>query len=339
MTNKLFLTFILSTFFVVNSFAQRVYDRIIMNDSTVENGIVKSIQMPVIQYNTYNIETQKEGAMHLISIADIARIEYANGRVVKAADLITNGVLQPPINTEHKVNKPVAPSIKNTPAKPPVNTNTPNYTPCFIVKTDLAGLAPGYINVGIEKSLTKSLTFEVYAGYARQNKDYALYLYEGGNYYDFNANLKSAGLFSMAAIKWYPGMSSRRSDYVFHTDGINAAPHGWNLALRERFVLTGTKSTITYTSITGNPQSSGGGFLLSGTTLDLGYQQSQVLKILNFEIFGGLGYLYRNSAAVNVVSPAGKTMEIIPRYNKIGLATSWGFTVGLDINAFKQNLK
>lgn len=344
MPNKLFLTFLFSIFLIVNSFAQRSYDRIIMNDSTVENGIVKGMQGPIIQYNTYNIETKKEGAMHLISIADIARVEYADGRVVKAAELFTsisNIPQNPSSKNDKKANKPqtniVAPKTPSpipAPATKPLVTPE-DYVPCFIIKTDLVNDAVGFINIGVEKSFRKSITIEGFLGYAGQNKTGSYYFYEDNNYYEFDANLKSGGLFSMAAIKWYPCMSSRRMDYFFHSDGINAAPHGWNLALREKFTLMGTKSTMTYTNTNQKAQSSGGLVLATGTTLDLGYQQSHIFRILSFEIFGGLGYLYRNSAAVNVVSPSGNTLPIIPRYNKVGLATSWGFTVGVDINAFK----
>lgn len=330
MTKKLFFTFMLATFFVVNSFAQ-AYDRIILNDSTVENCIIKSVQVSIIQYNTYNINTKKEGGMRMMSIIDIARIEYADGRVQKGTELIgviENYGIPTPKKQDSNPFKPKAPAI----------TNSIVYQPSFIIKTDLVNDAVGFLNLGFEKSLNRSLTFEGFLGYAGQNKTGTYYFYEDNNYYEFDANLKSGGLFSMAAIKWYPGISNRRMDYIFHSDGIASSPHGWNLALREKFTLMGTRSKMTYTNSNQEAQSSGGLVLATGTTLDLGYQQSHIFKFLSFEMFGGLGYLYRNSAAVNVISPGGAKLPIIPRYNKIGLATSWGFAIGVDLEGIKRSM-
>lgn len=321
----------LATFFVVNSFAQRAYDRIILNDSTVENCIVKSVQVTIIQYSTYNIETKKEGGLRIMYATEIARIEYADGHVQKGTDLL-RGIYDYSTTTPKKEsNNPIKP-------KTPAITNSAEYQPSLIIKTDLVNDAAGFLNLGFEKSLNRSFTFEGFLGYAGQNKTGTYYFYENNNYYEFDANLKSGGIFSMAAIKWYPGISNRRMDYIFHSDGIASSPHGWNLALREKFTLMGTRSKMTYTNSNQEAQSSGGLVLATGTTLDLGYQQSHIFKFLSFEMFGGLGYLYRNSAAVNVISPGGVKLPIIPRYNKIGLATSWGFTIGVDLEGIKNNL-
>jgi hypothetical protein len=151
--------------------------------------------------------------------------------------------------------------------------------------------------------------------------------------------LKSGGLFTVLGAKWYPGLSNRRMDSWMQIDYQNAAPHGWYLSLLQQTIIMGTTANFTYYNNAGPAQSSKGSLFLSATSLNIGYQQSHILKVLSFETYFGLGMGYRKSSAVNVNSPSGDSYQVIPEYDSLGAVFTWGLTIGVDINAFKKSLK
>ncbi|MFN0201737.1 MAG: hypothetical protein ACKVTZ_09465, partial [Bacteroidia bacterium] len=220
--------------FCLPLFAQQSYDKLVFMDSTSETVIVKSVLPPEIQYADYDTFMRKEGVLHSVSVMQVARIEYANGRkeshkewmatlqskeVAKTAALIESyknvgGVINPPQKEEKKEPEPFKPSL--------------------IMKTNLAKNVVGFVNVGVERSFSNSLSIEGYLGYVSRRVEGSYTLTENNRLYGVDATIKAAGVFNQMALKWYPGMSNRRLDYLFHFDRATVAPHSWNLALRQQ---------------------------------------------------------------------------------------------------------
>jgi hypothetical protein len=181
---------------------------------------------------------------------------------------------------------------------------------------------------------------EGYLGYAGQgiNKGH-FYVYENGTNYAVTSDLKSGGLFSDFAVKWYSGLHNQWLNVVFQTDYQRAAPHGWNLALREQFIAANTEATFTYDNLSLPTQTSKGTAVTAATTLCIGYQQSHIFKALTFETYTGLGVKHRTSTGFNIITPGGAPLEVIKTYDTDLLTFVYGITIGVDINAFKKNLK
>ncbi len=333
--------------------AQIAHDRITFIDSSKIMAIVKAVQPPQIQYNDYDIATQKEGATHTVVISQVAYIQYANGRVERNADwqatfnnlaignVILHTVSQ---NTMPRIASPQTASPQNGLSQNAVSKTVPvsetSYEQAFIPKINLTNLALGNIHIGAEYTLNKNFSVEAYLGYAGQGDNKKRFsVYENGIDYTGLINIKSGGLFSDFVFKWYPGLHNQTLNYFFQTDYHNAAPHGWNLALREQFIAANTTITTTYDNSALPVQVTNGTAVATATTLNVGYQQSRIFKALTLETYLGLGIGHRTSSAFNVITPAGVPLEVIKPYNDDLLAFSYGLTIGVDINAFKKNLK
>lgn len=334
-------------FCILNTVNAQRYDKLVLNDSTKLNVVIKSVNPPEIMYADYYIDTQTEGAHHVVAITQVARIEYSNGRVEYSKDwqktIADKKTVEVMSGFEGLKNYADEKAKENAERQEEAikKSKESTYEKAFIIKTNLSNDLSGFINVGIERTLGKNFSLEGYLGYAGQgNNNRGTYYYsEGGRTYYVDAKLNSAGLYTMAGLKWYPGLSNRRMDAWMQIDYQNAAPHGWYMSLLFQNVIMGTSCDFTYSNNTIPSYTSKGALFLSASSLNIGYQQSHILKVLSVEAYFGLGMGYRNSSAIGLVSPGGNTYDAIPAQNSLGAIFSWGLTIGVDINAFKKSLK
>ncbi len=347
-----FGTALLCTLFSSKLFAQQAFDRIIFTDSSKVTAVVKSVIPPDIQYSDYNTETQKEGAVHSVSVAQVARIEYGNGRKEYNADWLKTlqskeqaklgailgtyyGIGTPPKTEAKKEPKKESKIEPQTESKSVVEKET-NYEHILIAKTNLVDDLQGIYNVGLEYTIGKNFSIEGEIGLVLQNENRSHVLSEYGFSYPFTQTIRTSGLGLGAAIKWYTGYSNRWVDMILNTSGINAAPHGFFISIRDDLRLMSAEQDFAYTTINLPKQTVKSDLFLNSVTLCVGYQQTRIFKILTLETYAGLGLGHRTSPAINITSPSGVETSVVKQYDTPGITGVGGFTIGIDINALKR---
>jgi hypothetical protein len=210
---------------------------------------------------------------------------------------------------------------------------TTSYEPALIVKSELSSVG---FTLGVEKTRNKHISLQGLVGIIKRTDPMVYIVTERGINYGLTGDAKSTGFLVAGAVKWYPGLSVGRLDRFFGVTVPDCAPHGWFLSVQHKSIFASAKTELNYVNAFRPTQTTTGSIVVSGTSLNLGYQQTRILKILTMEMYWGLGYAYKSFPSVPITTPAGASLTAEETSAKGGLSFTSGFTIGVDIHAIKK---
>jgi hypothetical protein len=210
---------------------------------------------------------------------------------------------------------------------------TTPYEPALIVKSELSSVA---FTLGVEKTRNKHISLQGLVGIVKRTDPMVYIITERGSNYGLTGDAKSTGFLVGGMAKWYPGLSVGRLDRFFGVAVPDCAPHGWFLSVQQKFIFASATTELNYVNAFRPTQTTTGSIMVSGTSLNLGYQQTRILKILTMEMYWGLGYAYKSFPSVTITTPAGASLTAEETSVKGGLSYTSGFTIGVDIYALKK---